>query len=445
MEFCILEAGKEQPDRVALRQNGQSYTFGELARLTEQRIRSLRQDDAMPAPGRAYVLEGKNDLQTLITVYALLQEHIPMLMLHPKLTLSERQALLRSVHSINQALPKDAAAVLFTSGTTGLPKPAVITRTMLRESAVASEKNLGWSDDDCWQMCMSVTRVGGLSILTRCLRARKTLAVTPLFDVDSFIDALHTDRVTMTSIVPTMLSKILQKYPDWTAPKHLRVILLGGSSAPRSLLQEASQRGLPICSTYGMTEQCSHVVMTPYQDRYACHVNSGRVLEGVKIRIVNSEIQIKGPMTTPGYWGRPWEATDRWFKTGDLGEFTPQGELCVKARRHDLIVSGGENVYPIEVENVLMSSPLIAQALVIGREHEVWGDVVCALIVPEKGVEVTLADVRDWAWEHLSSYKCPRYVALVDMLPVNAADKPDRSRSVLRNYDLQVIHYKQNK
>lgn len=208
--FSIFEAAASCPDQIGLRRAGEDYSFSRLATLTQNTIDRLRREKALPAAGRPMIIEGKNTVETIVLLYALMELNIPALMLHPKLTAAERYVLLSSIREIKDPLPEETVAVLFTSGTTGLPKPAIITRKMLWESAKASERNLGWEKDDCWQLCMSVTRIGGLSILTRCLLARKTLAISPLFNPESFVKALTDDQVTITSIVPTMLAKILK-------------------------------------------------------------------------------------------------------------------------------------------------------------------------------------------------------------------------------------------
>ena len=439
--FSIFEAAAQCPDQIGLRRAGEDYSFARLATLTQNTIDHLRKENALPKGGRPMIIEGKNTVETIVLLYALLELKVPALMLHPKLTAAERYVLLSSIREIKEPLPAETVAVLFTSGTTGLPKPAIITRHMLWESAKASERNMGWEDEDCWQLCMSVTRIGGLSILTRCLFARKTLAISPLFSPESFTQALIDDRVTITSIVPTMLAKVFETYPDWKAPEHLRVILLGGSSANDKLLAKAHAHDLPIVTTYGMTETCSHVVMTPYAERLALVKGSGKVVPGAEVRVRDGQIEVKSPMNTPGYWGRP-RLTSEWFETGDLGEFDADGVLHVHARRHDLILSAGENVYPLEVENMLTRSPFIKEALVVGEPDETWGAIVCALIVPEKGTHPKAEDVRRFCKETLSAYKCPRKIAFVETLPVNAADKPDRRSDVLKNYSLTPIHYK---
>lgn len=440
--LSVFSAAADSSDAVALRTEHKDYTFGELAQMAKARLVALQTEKKLPAQGRPFKLDGRNTLETLVTLYALLAAKIPVLMMHPKLTDHERHTLLLRLRAINQPLPPDTAAVLFTSGTTGEPKPAIITHQMLIASACASAKNLGWEPNDCWQLCMSISRVGGLSILTRCLMARKTLAIAPLFDAKSFTESLVRDRVTITSIVPTMLAKVFEAYPDWTPPEHLRTILLGGATAPESLLAKAHAQHVPIIATYGMTETCSHVVMTPYSERYNLHTGCGEVIDFAEVKTVEGEIVVRSQMTSPGYWGCDEEPVNRWFNTGDLGEFDNEGYLRIHARRQDLILTGGENVYPLEVENALARAPFIKEALLIGEPNDTWGAIVCALIVAEPGMNPTANDVKHFAKTHLSSYKCPRKIAFVEKLPLNAGDKLDRHPSVLKNYTLTTLHYK---
>ena len=439
--FSIFKAAADCPNDIGIRCAGQDFSFAKLALLTQNHITRLENSSALPPKGRPFIVEGKNTVETVVELYALMELGIPALMLHPKLMPTERRVLVESISNIQAPLPDNCAAVLFTSGTTGLPKPAIITYDMLLASAQESAKNLGWEPNDCWQLCMSLTRIGGLSILTRCLLARKTVAISALFSPKSFLEALDNDKVTITSIVPTMLAKIFEFRPDWHAPSHLRVILLGGASATDKLLAKAYSQKLPIVTTYGMTETCSHVVMTPYEERYELQSGTGKVQSNTRVRIHNQQIEVNSPMTTPGYWGRP-PITSEWFETGDLGEFDDQGRLHVFARRHDLILTAGENVYPLEVENLLARSPFIKEALIVGQPDETWGSIVCALIVAENGTHPTDEDIRRFCKENISAYKCPRKIAFVDTLPVNSADKLDRRPEVLKQYNLRTLHYK---
>lgn len=437
--FSIQAAARQAPRRIGLRVGGEEFDFSTLAALTQSRATELD----WPAAGRPYPLTGSNSLETVITLYALLEAGVPALMLHPKLTSMERAALLAQADSIAEPLPAGAAAVLFTSGTTGTPKAAVITQSALAASARTSSANIGWEPDDCWQMCMPIARVGGLSILTRCLAARTAVAIPPAFDAKLWPQSLADQQVTLSSLVPTMLTKVFEANPAWRAPPHLRALLLGGTSASHKLLTRAHEAGVPVITTYGMTEACSHVVATPYAERHRASIGSGQPLAGAQVRIERGHIQVRGPMLMHGYWGQAPLDPEDWFDTGDLGEFDTHGYLHVHARRSDLIVTGGDNVYPVEVEHALETIPGLRSATVLGLPDETWGQTVAALLVAE-GEPPADEALIEAVVARLSPHKRPRHIAFVDSLPQTAAGKPDRSAATALSLGLRPIKYPRN-
>ena len=253
-------------------------------------------------------------------------------------------------------------------------------------SAAASAANLGWAADDRWLLCMPIAHVGGLSIVTRCLAARRCVVLMPRFDAQRLPAVIDARRVTLASLVPTMLARVLDAHPDWRAPAHLRAILVGGAAAPPALLRRAVERGLPMLPSYGLTESCAQIVAAPYAARHdPAGYGAGIPLPGVELRVVDGRIEIRGPMLMAGYWNEPPLAPDAWFDTGDLGEIDARGCLHVHARRTDLIVTGGENVYPAEVERALETLPGIAAAGVFGIASDEWGQEVAAALVADGG------------------------------------------------------------
>ncbi|MDO8420499.1 MAG: AMP-binding protein, partial [Rubrivivax sp.] len=421
--LSILAAAREAGAATALHADGRPYSFAALARLTEQRMAELApQLDA----AAAHPVIGSNTLDTLLTLYALLELQVPALLLHPRLTEAEQAAERDATAQVAGRLPADAAAVLYTSGTTGRARGAVLTRSALIASAHASEANLGWHDDDCWLLTMPLARVGGLSIVTRCLAARRAVALAPAFDAAWLPGWIARYRVTQLSLVPTMLALVLDAHPGWAAPGHLRVLLLGGAAASASLLARAAERRLPIVVTYGCTETCSQVAATPYDRRFdAAACGAGRPLAGVQLRVDGGHIQVRGPMLMAGYLGQPPLPPDAWFDTGDLGELDAQGFLHLHARRTDLIVTGGENVYPVEVERALETCPGIRAAAVFGVPDETWGQTVAAALVTEASPpsdERLLHHVAGC----LAPHKRPRQVCFVPSLPHTLAGKLDR-------------------
>jgi len=273
---------------------------------------------------------------------------------------------------------------------------------------------------------MPVARVGGLSIVTRCLAARRAVALAPAFDAALLPLALMQQRVTLLSLVPTMLSMLFEAHPDWAPPAHLRTLLLGGAAASRTLLDRAAAHRLPIVITYGSTETCSQVVATPYAMRFdAAACGAGLPLPTVQLRIEDGRIHVKGPMLMAGYLGEPPRTPDAWLDTGDLGELDAQGCLHLRARRTDLIVTGGENVYPAEVERVIEACPGILAAAVFGVPDETWGHTVALALVAGPTPPSDAALIAYLA-QRLAPHKRPRQICFVDRLPQTAGDKLDR-------------------
>ena len=422
--LSIFEAARDAGDRVALRTGGRAWTFTELAARVRPRFDALA---AHPRDGTPVALVADNSPETAVELYALLAAGIPAVLLHPRLTASEREQRLAAITRSGRVPHRGAAAVLYTSGTTGEPRGAVLTRSAFLASAEASANNLGWQDDDCWLLAMPLAHVGGLSILTRCLLARRAVALASRFDAAALPELIATERVTLASLVPTMLARLLDDRPDWIPPAHLRAVLLGGAAASPRLLASASARRVPVLVTYGLTEACSQVTTTRYETRFApAGEGSGEPLPGTEVRIVDGRIQVRGPTLMAGYWNEPPLAPGEWFDTGDLGELDGRGRLHVHARRTDLIVTGGENVYPVEVEGVLEECPGVAAAAVFGIPDERWGQVVAAALVAG-GTAPSDTTLAAFVIERLAPHKRPRRICYVGALPQTPSGKLDRS------------------
>jgi len=433
--LSILAAARDAPDAVALKHGRETYTFDQLAALTQDRLTELR--DLPPVP---YAVTGTSTLQTVVTLYALFERRVPVLLLHPRLSAGEREAEMRAAAGHDLGGIGDAAAVLHTSGTTGAPRGAVLTRAALLASAQASAANLGWFEGDCWLLAMPLGRIGGLSILTRCLAARKAVALESAFDAAALPARIDATRSTLVSLVPTMLAQALEAHPQWTAPAHLRAVLVGGAAAPVSLLQRAAERNLPLVITYGCTETCSQIVATPYARRYAAaECGAGRALPGVELRVEQGRLQARGAMLMAGYLGEAPRSADDWFDTGDLGAIDAQGYVHVQARRSDLLITGGENVYPAEVERVLQHCPGVRDAGVFGVADPLWGQTVAAALVisgdpPDDAILIEYLGAR------LAPHKRPRQICFVRSLPHTAAGKLDRAALERLAPSLRPLH-----
>jgi O-succinylbenzoic acid--CoA ligase len=307
---------------------------------------------------------------------------------------------------------------VLSSGTSGEPKPVELTAANHLWSALASGLNLGIERDDSWLCCMPLNHVGGLTILIRSAIYGTAALIHDGFDVDRVAAALAGGEVTVVSLVSTQLVRLLDAGAAIDAP---RLILLGGGPVPADVLDEALGRGATVVQTYGLTEACSQVC-TLAPDEARSHAGSaGRPLLGIEVRIEDEEIQVRGPNVAPAS-----RAADGWLHTGDLGRLDDDGFLWVDGRRSDLIVTGGENVRPERVENVLREHPAVADAGVVGTEDREWGQAVVAFVVPAEGASVTVDELREFGRERLERHEVPKRVEVVAELPRTGSGKLQR-------------------
>lgn len=327
-------------------------------------------------------------------------------------------------------------SAIYTSGTSGRPKAALLTHGNLLASAVGSAFQLGVRPEDRWLAPLPLYHVGGLSILVRSTLAGTTAVVHRRFEEAAVSRALREEGVTVASLVPAMLRRLLdhdEGRPPY--PPSVRAVLIGGASAPPDLLARAEERGLPVAPTYGLTEAASQVTTLVPGEAHRRPRSSGQPLLGVSVAIEIGgrraidgevgEILVAGPTVSPGYLHRPPERrSGGWLHTGDLGALDADGYLTVADRRDDLVVSGGENVYPAEVEAELVAHPAVGECAVVGLPDERWGHVVVAAIVPAVGEIPDAADIGSFLRGRLAGYKLPRRVELWEgPLPRTASGK----------------------
>jgi o-succinylbenzoate---CoA ligase len=335
----------------------------------------------------------------------------------------------------------DTAAILFTSGTTGRPKAAALSRANFLAAARASAANVGGAPDDRWLLCLPLFHVGGLTMLHRCATYGAALFLQERFDADAANRAIDADGITHTSLVATTLRRLLDARGDRPFPPTLRAILIGGGPVPLVLLDRARSLHAPVLQTYGLTESCAQV--TTERPGEADGLTAGPPLPGLGVRIVDAdgadlppntigEIEVSGPTVFQGYAGDESETHQTlwkgWLRTRDLGSLDERGRLTVAARRTDLIISGGENVYPAEVETVLLAAPGVVDAAVFARPDAEWGQVPVAAVVAGPGFSPEEAERHCRA--RLAGYKVPRRFVVLPELPRNAAGKVDRAALV---------------
>jgi O-succinylbenzoic acid--CoA ligase len=331
--------------------------------------------------------------------------------------------------------------LIFSSGTTGRPKAIVLTHGNVYWSAVGSAENLGVAPEDRWLACMPLFHVGGLSIIARSVIYGTTAVIQPQFDPSAVARALHEERISLLSVVPTMLRRLLE-LTALEAPA-LRAVLVGGGAASPALLARARERGLPVLATFGLSEAASQVT-TQRLRRSPAMGSSGTSMTPTTLRVdidgrralpnEVGDLLVRGPTVMAGYselaTGRETDTRDAlrqgWLHTGDSGFLDGAGELHVVDRRDDLIVTGGENVYPAEVEQALEAHPAVKECAVVGLPDADLGQRVAAIIVPAARAPSTNeldAHVRST----LAGYKVPRHYEFRDEpLPRNVLGKLQR-------------------
>jgi O-succinylbenzoic acid--CoA ligase len=446
--LSIFAAAREAPNRLALITEKDEFTFAELAALTLSRAAAL---DGFAGP---LLLASQLDLDTLLWMYAASAAGTSFLALRAQATAQECAAVqaltgARNPPSLDIATaatfverdvnPESAYSLMLTSGSTGVPKVVVLSRRAVLASAAACERNLGLDDDERWLLCLSPSHVAGLSIVVRMLAARRAVvlfescAAGLLSRTPELGLRIHEQRVTLVSLVPTLLERLLRD--GFQPPPRLRAVLLGGAGCSPQLAERARRAGVPLLTSYGLTETGSQITARRYEERHSplpqqgeC-VSSGHPVAGVEIRILGERVAIKTAALLSGYVGAATPAVDAdgWFVTSDRGALGPQGELYVLGRTDSVIVTGGENVDPEEVERALRRLPEVEDACVFGLPCVEFGQRIVAVVVPAVNttpfsLEYLTLQLRS----QLARFKLPRILVITEALPFSASGKLDR-------------------
>jgi o-succinylbenzoate---CoA ligase len=304
------------------------------------------------------------------------------------------------------------AAVVATSGTSDAPKVVELGADAIRWSALATSAALETGPGDRWLCCLPLHGVAGLAVVARAWHTGLPVEVHERFDPAAVAEAAG--RATLVSLVPAMLRRLLAA---GDAAARFRRVLLGGGPIPPALAAEAAHRGVPVVRTYGLTET------------FGGMVHDGHPLEGAEVQVVGAgEVLVRGPMLFRRYRGDPERTAavlrDGWLSTGDLGRIGPDGTLTVLGRVDDLIITGGVNVHPDEVEAVLATHPGVAEVAVAGRPDPEWGRRVTAFVVPrDPAGPPTLDELRALVRERLSPARAPRELVLLTALPRGPSGK----------------------
>lgn len=339
----------------------------------------------------------------------------------------------------------DPWVICYTGGTTGTPKGAILSYGNIFWNSVNTVMSWGLCADDVTILNAPLYHTGGLNVFTAPLvHIGGTSIVCRTFDVEQVFDVIRDGRVTLFFGVPTMFAA-LQQHPRWSAADftRLRLVISGGAPCPHAIFEAFWSRGVAFKTGYGLTEAGPNTFWLPPEDVRRKPGSVGFPLFHIDVQIVDSkgqecradqigELWVRGPHVCRGYWNRPEETAqtiiDGWLHTGDLAYRDSEGYYTIVGRLKDVIISGGENIYPSEIESILADHPAVALATLIGIPDEHWGEVGRAVVVLHPEHTTTAETLIAFCREHLANYKVPKSIVFVDTLPYTGAGKIDKQR-----------------
>lgn len=453
------------PDRIAMMTDERTITFHELHEMTEQMAFTYHQHGIRKGQHAAILM--KNSIEMAAAIHALTYIGATAVLLNTRLTASELDWQLRDSEAAflicDEALNQkwlnpswitidsgelvtaeaasvqyehsfdldQTATIMYTSGTTGKPKGVLQSFGNHYWSAAGSSLNLGLHHDDRWLCGVPLFHISGLSILMRGVIYGMTVILHESFHASRANREIMENGATIVSVVQTMLSQMIENLGEGEYPETFRCMLLGGGPAPMPLLKECEKKKIPVYQTYGMTETSSQIVTLSPEYSLTKLGSAGKPLFPCEIKIMKNnqacppftegEIHVHGPNVTKGYWKRDADIHHGWLQTGDMGYLDDEGFLYVLDRRSDLIVSGGENIYPAEIEAVLLSHPSVNEAGVTGMPDAKWGQVPHAFIAAKD--EVSEEELISYCSALLAKYKIPKRIHFINKLPRNASNK----------------------
>ncbi len=423
MADWVAQAARDRPDAPALIHREGALSFGDLHEAADAVAGTVTGGGF--GPGERVAFWGENTVRAAAAVWGLPRAGVWAVPVSTRLPAVEAMVLTREAgvrglwaplrldlpHRSESSVawgPPDPSArfVVFTSGSGGSRQGAVLTGANVAAAVAASRRRIPNGPDDRWLCVLPLAHVGGLSILWRSAAGGGSVVLEQGFDAERCADLMATGRVTIASLVPTQLRRILAVHRG--PYEGLRAVLVGGGPIPSELIERARAAGIPALPTYGMTEACSQVATDDGGDPSTV----GRPLDGMEVRIVDGRIEIRGPAVFAGYVGEEPRGAGDWHRTGDLGAVDAEGRLRVLGRADAVIVTGGENVHPARVESVLLGHPAVEDVVVTGRPDPDWGSVVVADVVFFGSVDIER--IEAYARRRLAGFEVPKEWRMVD-------------------------------
>ena len=430
----LRRSGTLHPDTVALDDGRVSLSYAELDRRASEVAGRLF--GAGIEPGTVALLSLGEGLDKLVQIHALIRLGVTFVPVELDLPEEEMVQIREAVEPDHEITPTDGmtgqvATVpevgrievdallcrILTGGSTGRPRAIGLTHQNFFMSAAGSALNLGLERRDRWLCAVSLSHVSGLAIAMRSVIYGTGMFLADRFEPDSVGSAVSRNGATAISLVPTMLRRLLE------AGVHLgglRFALLGGAPIEQDLVIDAARAGIPVIPTYGLTEACSQVATSTPEIAGSNPGSSGRPIPGTEVRVEDDEILVRGPTVSPDAL-----SPDGWLRTGDLGRLDGDGLLYVLGRRNRMIITGGENVQPSEVEGVLSNHSGVSEVVVFGAPDPEWQEVVVAAVVPTVDARLSEEELKRACSESLARFKVPRTLIFVDSIPRTRAGKID--------------------
>jgi fatty-acyl-CoA synthase len=451
----ILERWAEHcPSRAALHFEGADLTYAELWKRVDRAARALRIDK-----GERIAWLGYNHPDMLVLLFAAARRGAILVPLNWRLTAAEHRAILRDCQprwlfsdadlataARGLGVPRgslemgagtetagtddDELLIVYTSGTTGKPKGAVLTQAALLWNGYNSIHAHDLGQADHVLSALPMFHVGGLNNQTvPALLAGATVTLHKRFEAGAWLADVQARKPTLSLLVPATMQAVIA-HQDWTGcdMSSLRLLNTGSMVVPESLIRAFHARGVPVGQIYGATETAPIAIVLLREDAMRKVGSTGKAALHCEVMLADGEICVRGPNVMRRYWNDPaatGQVLDRdgWFHTGDLARIDDEGYYWIVGRSKDVIISGGENIYPAELENVMADCPAIAESAVVGVADAKWGEAACAVVVRRPGAAIDETAVLALFKDRLARYKHPRRVVFADALPKNALGK----------------------